>query len=159
MAREAAGSGVMVVIVLTGVGLLAAIGKWLELPPSQRLVQLQHLVQVERLASLPPLLVHEQARWLVQQRSQHLLHMTSLLGAAGLIGLVEGWCWRQQCPWGGLSVWRWRLGGVTLGLAMASAAAYLLVPWPLLPMGVSIVLALLGGMGMYWMAAGRPLLP
>ena len=159
MGRETAFPGLLAMLLLTGAGLLGAIGLWLEQSPAQRLLQLQHLAQVEHVNALPPLLVQDQAVWLVQQRGHHLLQMTGLVGAAGLIGLVEGWLWRRHYPWRGLSVWRWRLGGLTIGLALCSAGAYLLLPWPLPPVLAAGGLGLLCGLGTYWVAAGRPHLP
>lgn len=160
MARHTtAASGFLVVCVLTAAGLVALIGLWLEQSPVQRLLQLQRLAQVEHLATLPPLRLQEQAVWLVQQRSQQLGQMAWLIGATGLIGLMEGWLWRRQALWGGVSLWRWRLGGLTLGVLSTSALAVLLVPWPLPSLGVACGLAGLSGLGMYWVAAGRPYLP
>lgn len=149
--------GPLIVVILVVTVLVALVGGWLELSLVERDAQLLQVARVEGMPLPPWNDLTAQASWLVGQRGLRLRGLLGVVLAATVVGLVEGWAWRQRHPWGGLSVGRWRLGGLVLWGGLSSAGAVLLVPWPLPSGGLALGLGLSAGLASYLLAAGRPL--
>jgi hypothetical protein len=147
----------LLLLILEGLTLLVLVGWWTTRAPLERTTQLLRILVAEQATTAPPPTLLAQTQWLVQHRVHRLQGWAELSAVAGVIGAVEGAAWRRRHPFGGFGFVRLALGQV-LGIGLLGAiAASLVVPVPLPEVPVAAVLAALGGLTTYLLAAGRPL--
>jgi hypothetical protein len=146
-------------LLVQALALLALLGWWCSLTPAGRLGRLGAVMAGEHIPTVPPEGFVAQVTWLSAHRLPRLTGMGGLLVAAGLVGLGEGLARRRADVLGGFLLRWWTAGVVGLALVPGTLAGSLCVPWPLPGWAVPSGPALLVGLIMYGLTAGRPYVP
>lgn len=146
----------LVLLSLQALAVLALALWWSTQPVSVRHLRLLAVARTEAAATLPPVDLLAQARWLVAHRQARLAGVAGLLVLAVLLGGSEGSAQRQRDVRGGFRFARWTCGVVCLALGPALVAAWLLLPWPLTGVGLGMVWLAYGIVTSWCLTSGRP---
>ena len=147
---------VLMILVLSGCGLLWLSLHWFGTPRVLREQRLTQIAIVEEAPTLPPRAGLDQVGWLLDHRRTRLQGLVGLAVVGVVIGLVEGCAQRRQERQAGLGVWHWTIGVVTLALLPGAVGALVLspVPWSLAVVaGIAPVWA---SFTAYMLSKGRP---
>lgn len=143
-------------VLAQAVGLVLLAGWWATMPWQERALRLGRLAEAEDFPSRPPAGLMEQLPWLMEARWTRLQGGLALVGLLLLIGACEGTLRRRQDVLGGFLLRWWTTAVMTLALVPGVVGGSLLGPGSFPLSLVAGLLALLGGVAGYGLAAGRP---